>query len=97
MLQILKLPTQQIYLTYSKLNMDEVCGLKSHLLHTSQIFLLKSIHATLLVSRSECQKDKPFLLTDRRKNFVIKTSFLLGKIYFPKKPLRMEGFHKYFF
>ena len=33
--------------TYSKLNMDEICGLKFYLLyvHTSQIFLLKSLHA----------------------------------------------------
>ena len=33
--------------TYSKLNMDKICGLKSHLLyvHTSHNFLLKFIHA----------------------------------------------------
>ena len=30
-------------------------------------------------------------------NFVIKTSFLWSKQYFPKKALRMEGFQKYFF
>ena len=33
--------------TYRKLNMDEICGLKFYLLcvHTSQKFLLKSLHA----------------------------------------------------
>ena len=33
--------------TYRKLNMDEICGLKFYLscVHTSQIFLLKSLHA----------------------------------------------------
>ena len=42
-LQILKLPTQQIYLTYSKLNMDEICGLKSHLsyvhMYNTKVFI----------------------------------------------------------
>ena len=33
--------------TYRKLNMDEICGLKFYLscVHTSQFFLLKSLHA----------------------------------------------------
>ena len=64
-LQILKLPTQQIYLTYSKLNMDEICGLKSHLLYvyTSQNFLLESIHGKrrsfLLLNLQFCDKNLP--------------------------------------
>ena len=40
-------PLIQTSFTYRKLNMDEICGLKFYLscVHTSQNFLLKSLHA----------------------------------------------------
>ena len=44
------MPLIHNFFTYSKLNMDKICGLKSHLVyvHTSQIFLSKSLLAQMV-------------------------------------------------
>ena len=70
-----------ISFTCSKLNVDEICGLKSYLL---QKLFLKSTHA-----------QRRSLLFTWIYNFVEKSSILWSKKYYLKKPFRMEGFQKY--